>query len=276
MRKLRPTALLLLLAASASANNIITAEQPPIAERGYTLQFDNRPTYTRSNTAVARDGRETSQSVTTRQFLSIVRLYTKTMMLRASIPVVSQSVNAKGRYGVGDAFFEGGALYNPGMWRFRILGFFKAPTGNFDRTQTVNIGSGQWDFGPSLYITRYFDEKRVDVDLQTQYAFRLPNTDNGVRPGNELTYNLAAARLVELGVPVRLGIENRGFFGEPNRRDGVATGGARYSMGVGPVAMINLSRFVKGFTLWPTAIYDVYNRNTSRNHLYYLKIQFNY
>lgn len=276
LRTMLLSALLAVLAVPSFANNIITAEQPPIAPRGWTLQFDNRPTYVRSKAFVARDGTETSQSVTSRQFLAIVRLYTKRWMLRASAPVVSQTQNAKGRYGVGDLFLEAGALYNPGPWRLRFLGFGKAPTGKFDLRQAVNIGGGQWDFGPSLYVTRYLDEKRVDLDLQTQYAFRTPNTTSGVKPGNELTYNVAAARQFELGVPVRLGVEHRGFFGEPNTRDGRAVGGARRSLAVGPVAMLNMGRFVKGFTLWPTMIFDVHNRNTNRTQLYYLKIQFNY
>ncbi|MDD5302403.1 MAG: transporter [Elusimicrobia bacterium] len=275
-RPLVALAVLLLTAAPAAANNIITAEQPPIAARGWTLQFDNRPTYLRSPALVDRDGNGRPQSATSRQLLMIVRLYTRRMMLRASVPVVSQSQNGSGRYGLGDAFFEGGALVNPGPWRMRLLGFAKAPTGGFDKTQAVNIGGGQWDFGPSLYVTRYFDEKRVDVDLQTQYAFRMPNTENGVRPGNELTYNLAVAREFQVGVPMRLGLEHRAFFGEPNRRDGAAVGAARRSLAVGPVAMFNLGRFLKGFSLWPTMIFDVYNRNCSRNQLYYLKIQLNY
>lgn len=269
-------AALVLIADAAAANNIITAEQPPMAPRGWTLQFDNRPTYSRSPAVVDRDGNARPQSSTSRQLLMIVRLYTKRMMLRASVPVVSQSQNGSGRYGAGDAFFEGGALVNPGPWRFRLLGFAKAPTGAFDRRQAVNVGGGQWDFGPSLYVTRYFDEKRIDVDLQVQYAFRMPNTENGIRPGNELTYNLAAAREFQFGAPVRLGMEHRAFFGEPNRRDRSAVGAARRSLAVGPVAMVGLGRVMKGLSLWPTMIFDVYNRNSPRNQLYYLKVQLNY
>jgi len=48
------------------------------------------------------------------------------------------------------------------------------------------------------------------------------------------------------------------------------------SLGIGPVAMLDMSRFVKGFSLWPTAVFDYHNRNSSQNRLYYLKIQLNY
>lgn len=276
MRFIHALTALALAAAPAAANNIITAEQPPLAPRGWTLQFDNRPTYVRSPAFVDRDGNAAPQSVTSRQLLMIVRLFTPRMMLRASVPVVSQSQNATGRYGVGDAVFEAGALVNPGPWRFRLLGFAKAPTGGFDAPQPVNIGGGQWDFGPGLYVTRYFDGKRVDADLHAQYAFRTPNTENGVRPGSELACSLALAREFQIGVPVRAGVEHRAFFGEPNRRDGAAVGAARRSLGVGPVAMVNMSRYLKGFSLWPTLIFDVYNRNSSRSQLYYLKVVFVY
>jgi hypothetical protein len=264
------------IGSSAFANNIVTAEHPPIAPRGWTLQIDDRPTYARSTNFVNRDGSDKTQASTSRQDLLIMRVYLPKMMFRASIPVVSQSLNASGRYGVGDAIFEGGASLEEGPWRLRLLGFTKAPTGNFSNSQAVNVGSGQWDFGPSLYVTRYFDEKNVDVDLQTQYAFKLPNTTSGVRPGDEWTYALAAARRFDLGAPVRLGVEQRAFLGEPNRRDGVSIAPARRSLGAGPVAMIDMGRWLKGFTIWPTMIFDFYDRNLSRTQLYYLKLQLNY
>lgn len=277
MNALRPAVLLALLSAPASANNIITAEHPPINPRGWTLQLDNRPTYSESRSFVNNDGTETRRSQFVRQDLMIVRLFLQNAMLRASIPYTSQSVNAAGRFGFGDMFFEAGAWLDHGPWRFRFLGFVKAPTGDFDRAKAVNIGSGQWDFGPSFYVTRYFDEKRVDLNLQTQYAFKQPNRENGQRPGNDWNYNAAVARRFELGAqPVRLGFEHRALFGEPNRRDGVTLAGARQSLSIGPVAQLDMSRFVKGFSLWPTMIVDVYNRNTARTNLYYLRINYNY
>jgi hypothetical protein len=263
-------------AAPAAANNIITAEHPPIGPRGWVVQFDDRPTYIRSTNFVNRNASDKTQTATTRQDLLIMRLFLpKTIFFRASASLASLSQNSTGRYGVGDMVFEGGSSLDPGPWRFRLLAFTKAPTGNFALSQGVNIGSGQWDFGPDLYVTRYFDEKRVDVDLQTQYAFKLPNTSNGIRPGNEWTYNLAAARRFQLGVPMRLGVEQRGFLGEPNRRDGISIGPARRSLGIGPVGMIDMGRFVKGFTIWPTMIFDFYDRNFARTQLYYLKLQIN-
>lgn len=264
-------AALLLAAAPAAGNGIVTAERPPIAPRGWTLQLDARPTLIRSAAFVDRDGYASPQSATSRQLLMIARIFTPRMVLRASVPLVSQSQGGSGRYGLGDAFFEGGALAAPGPWRLRFIAFAKAPTGGYDAAQAVNVGGGQWDFGPALYVTRYFDEKRVDLDLHAQYAFRAPNTASGIRPGNELSCALTAARAFDLGAPVRLGAEARAFFGEPNRRDGAAVGGARRSLGVGPVARIDLDRFAKGLAVWPTAVFDVYDRNASRNRLYYLR-----
>ena len=49
-------ALMAAQAAPAAANNIMTAEHPPIAPRGWTLQIDDRPTYSESTTFVNRDG----------------------------------------------------------------------------------------------------------------------------------------------------------------------------------------------------------------------------
>ncbi|MBI3564776.1 MAG: transporter [Elusimicrobia bacterium] len=262
---------LALSAPPAAANSIITAERPAIAPRGWTVQLDARPTYTRSAAFVDGDGNASPQSATSRQLLMIARVFWPRAMLRVSAPLVSQSQGGGGRYGLGDAVFEGGALAAPGPWRFRFLGFAKAPTGTYDKAQAVNVGGGQWDFGPALYVTRYFDEKRVDVDLWAQYAFRVPNTDSGIRPGAEFSYALTAAREFSLGAPVRAGLEHRGFFGEPHRRDGAAVGGARRSLGIGPVAQIKLDRLVKGLAVWPTAIFDVYDRNASRTQLYYLR-----
>ena len=266
----------LALARAAAANSIVTAERPPIAPRGWTYQLEARPTYARSTELVERDGAARPRSDTDRQLLLIARVFTPGSMWRVSVPLASRSRDGAGRYGAGDALFEGGLLLRPGPWRFRVNAFAKAPTGRYDRAQPVNVGSGQWDLGPMLYATRYFDEGRVDADLFAQYSFRGPNTDSGIRPGNELSLCAALAREYRLGVPVRAGAEGRAFLGEPDRRDGAAVSGARRSVSLGPVFLVKLDRLVPGLSVWPTAMIDVYDRNLPRNRQYYARLMYNF
>lgn len=274
MRHRAAAAVLLLLAGPAAANSIVTAERPEIAPRGWTYQLEARPIYARSTRFVDRDGTVRDRSDADRQLLMIARVFTARSMWRVSLPLASRSRDGAGRYGAGDALFEGGALLRPGPWRLRLNAFVKAPTGGYDRAQAVNIGGGQWDFGPMLYVTRYFDEGRADADLFAQYSFRGPNAASGIRPGNEASWCLALAREVRLGVPVRAGLEQRGFFGEPDRRDGAAVSAARRSLSVGPVFLVKLDRFVHGFSLWPTAMFDVYDRNMPRTRQYYARVMY--
>ena len=39
--------------------------------------------------------------------------------------------------------------------------------------------------------------------------------------------------------------------------------------------MIDMGRWVKGFSIWPTMLFDFYDRNMPRTRLFYLKLQLN-
>jgi hypothetical protein len=267
---------LALLPGAALANNVITAEHPPYGDKGYALQSDNRLIYQDAAAFVSRDGRESHTAVRQRQGLAVFRFFIPGWMLRVSVPYTALAQNSGRLEGWGDLFFEAGASRESGDWRYRALFAAKAPTGLYDSARAVNTGSGQWDFGPSLYVTRYLLDKAVDLDLFCQYLYRRPNHNTDVKPGNELSYAAVAAVQPWPKVPVRGGLEVRGLFADPNSNAGTDTGAAKRNLSMGPAFQIKLNQWVRGLTLWPTAQWDVYDRNSNRTRLYYLKVQFNY
>lgn len=258
------------------ANNIITAEHPPIGSRGYALQFDQRPTFLYSNTFVTSNGTERDAIVHQGINNFIFRLFIPNWMFRVSTTYGHLEQNTNGRWGWGDTTMETGASREWGNARLRALLLTKAPTGNFDPGKPVNIGGGQWDLGPNLYLTQYLADKKIDLNLFSQYLFRFRNPYNKTKPGNELSYAMAAAYQIQAVVPVRVGLEHRALFGDTNSRDGHAVSQAKQALNIGPVMQINLSRFVSGFSIWPTMLFDFYNRNCARTQLYYLRINYNY
>jgi hypothetical protein len=266
-----------LLAAPSFANNIITAEHPAYGTKGYALQFDMRPTYQYSGTFVGSDGSTRDQYFRQRLFNFIFRYYRPNWLFRLSTTYSGVEQTGKARTGFGDTVMEAGASREQGPWRWRLLAYFKAPTGNFDHRLPVQIGSGQWDIGPNLWVTRYFLDKRLDLDGFAQYLYRFENPGNAQTPGKQFSYAAAAScRAIEGKLPTRLGVENRGVFDDPTNSFGRQVANSKVQVNVGPVGMIDLKAWAPGWTLWPTVLFDVVNRNTQKATLYYLKVQYNY
>jgi len=268
--------LLCVLPGTARANNVITAEHPPFGTKGFAIQSDNRLIYQDASTFVDRDGNESHTAVRQRQALAILRVFVPNWMARLSVPY-SAAVQNNGRLeGFGDLFLEAGASREHGDYRYRVLFAAKAPTGRYRSERPINTGSGQWDFGPNLSLTRYLMDKAVDLDLSCQYLYRRRNPNTDVKPGNELSYAAAAAVRPWRKAPVRGGLELRGLFADPASNAGTDIGGAKRCLSLGPAFLISLDRWAEGLTLWPTAQWDVYDRNLNRTRLYYLKVQYSY
>lgn len=270
-------AVLLLAPASAYANNVITAEHPPFGDKGYALQIDNRMMYSRSDELISRKGDASDKEVTMATNLFITRLFIPDWMFRFSIPYSQNSINDVSRSDFGDVNIEAGASRELGPdWRLRALLFLSAPTSRFDKTAgATNIGSGAWAIGPNFGLTRYFADKKYEASLWSQYTVYFTNPKTHVKSGNTLAYWASATALVDPGVPARVGLEQRGLFGDPNEvRDSSLGQWGKTQLSLGPVAFVNLNKYIKGFQLWPTAQFDFYNRNSQKTNLYYLKVQY--
>lgn len=268
--------LMLLLGAPLAANNIITAEHPPFGDKGYALQFDDRLIYSGGDTFVNRKGDEADKKVSLYSDLFITRLYVPGWLFRLSVPYSWYELAGRTRNGAGDLVAEAGLSRENGPWRWRALVFANIPSAGYDKARE-NIATGAWSVGPNIAVTRYFADKKYDMNLWAQYAFNFANPETHTSAGNVFCYALAASALFDPGLPVRAAIEQRGLFGDPQEvRDSSAGKYGREQISIGPSLMVNLQKYLPGFTLWPTAQYDIYNRNTVRQALYYLKLQYNW
>jgi|GEM_PF-6376499 len=258
------------------ANNIQTAEHPAFGDKGYALQFDNRALINYSDTFVNANGTTRQAIVSQDTWQSNFRAFIPGWMLRVGLNYTHLQQSGGGRWGWGDTNLEAGASREFGNTRLRALLYVKAPTGSYDPARTVNIGSAQWDMGPELYLTQYLFDKKVDIDLYSLYSFRFRNAQNDTTPGRELCYMVTAAYLVNVGVPVRVGVEHRGLFGDPAVKAGHHSGLAKRTLTLGPVAQFNLARFVPGLSVWPAVFFDVENRNSARTTQYFTRLNYNF
>lgn len=267
-------AVLLSAPSGAFANNITGADHPPYGDNGYALQIDNRMMFSRSSEVVDRKGDASDKEVVMTSNLFITRLFIPDWMFRVSIPYTQLAVNDVSRSDIGDVNIEAGASREFGDWRLRALLFAGVPTSRYDAART-NVGTGAWAVGPSIYLTRYFSGKKYEASLWGQYNFNFTNPKTHVKAGNSLTYWAASTVLLDVGVPMRAGLEQRGLFGEPNQVSGSSAGQwGKTQMSLGPVLLVNMGKYIPGFSLWPTAQFDFYNRNTQKTALYYLKVQY--
>lgn len=276
MKKLTASLLLCACVSPAFANNIITAEHPPFGDKGWALQLDDRLIYTKATVLLDRKGNESAKETTLASNLFITRLYIPGWLFRLSIPYSRLEISDKSRSAIGDIVMEAGASREYGSWRLRALLFASAPVSKFDAART-NVGAGAWSAGPNISITRYLADKKYDLNLWAQYAFNFTNPESRVKAGNAFSYAAAASALLNPGVPVRAAIEQRGLLADPNAiRESSRGQWGKTQLSVGPSFMVNMQKYLRGLTLWPTAQFDFYNRNTQRTALYYLKVQYNY
>jgi len=61
--------------------------------------------------------------------------------------------------------------------------FVKFPTGEYDASKAVNIGTNQYDIKPTVFL--YKTLGNFSIDASAKYHFRLKNEDTGVSPGDE-------------------------------------------------------------------------------------------
>lgn len=274
-RKILIAGALLAAASPVLANNIIAADHPPFGDKGYVLQFDNRVISQSAAVFVDRAGKESGSRSSLRSNLLIARVFVPGWLFRVSLPYTRSETAAARRSALGDIVTEAGLSDEWKGWYYRALLYANIP-GAYDPAR-LNVGSGAWSLGPNASFTRYFSEKKYNVSAWAQYAVNFTNPYTQVKAGNSFSYAVAGAVQLDAGVPLQAGIEQRGLLADPNTRDGSAFGyDSRRELSVGPVLMINLKKLLPGFTLWPTAQYDFYNRNTARLNLYYLKLQYSW
>jgi hypothetical protein len=142
--------------------------------------------------------------------------------------------------------------------------FVKFPTGQYDSSKSVNMGSNQYDISPMVFLYKAIGD--FSVDAVAKYFFRLKNNSTDVAPGDEihlqcvLGYNLTDK--LKLGPSVSWMIskdrEFKGMSINDSARESLSGGADIYY------------RFGKvGVTA--TYLYDMYAENTTKGHFIQIK-----
>ncbi len=99
------------------------------------------------------------------------------------VPVGKIEVNGTESSGVGDIELGAGWFLPVKSVDLLAALFVDLPTGPYDKADRVNFGTGQWDIGPTLYLSKRIN--KFQIDAITRYNFHIENGESGWKPGNE-------------------------------------------------------------------------------------------
>lgn len=192
--------------------------------------------------------------------------YSPNFVATALIPFGYTDVNSlhEGSAGLGDIHL--GAGYFLPIQQLDVLPmlFVKFPTGEYDVTRPVNIGSNQYDIKPMVFLHKTLDKFSLDASLK--YFIRLENKDTHVRPGDE--FYLQCLFGYNLTDKLKLGPSINWMISREKEQNGTSLdGSARESFSAGADIYYRFSRL--SVTL--TYLYDFYTENSPQGHFLQLK-----
>jgi hypothetical protein len=119
--------------------------------------------------------------------------YYRGFVFSALVPVGGVYVDSAGRgsFGLGDITAGAGFFLPVSCVDILPMVFVKFPSGEYDSSETVNYGSGQYDIRPMVFIFK--SAGGFTFDGVVKYYRRLENNDTGVRPGDEIHLQGVAA-----------------------------------------------------------------------------------
>ena len=253
----------LLLTGAARAVDIYDGVR---AARG--LYFLSYSSYYRADALTDASGRSAVDDFGYQSLAETLRLcwYSPDIVVTALVPFSC----AKSVYlddsaaGLGDVTIAAGGFLPLASVDLLALFAVKAPTGRFDESRAVNVGSGQWDFRPSLFVHKTIEPYTFDGAVK--YFFRRENPATDLKPGDELHLEILATR--RLG-PLRLGPGVNWLLGENGEKNGSRVkDSAKQTLSLGAEAYLRL--FDWSVTL--NYMGDVYGENTPRGHLVKIKL----
>lgn len=101
---------------------------------------------------------------------------------------------------LGDIEVSGAWVYSDDTKKVIAGASLAMPTGEYDKSSTLNIGFGKYyTFRPSVAMA-YKTTEALTLGGRASLGLNSPNTDNGIRSGNFYALDLAAAYLTPVGV----------------------------------------------------------------------------
>jgi hypothetical protein len=142
--------------------------------------------------------------------------------------------------------------------------FVEFPTGVYNASKAVNIGSNQNDIKPMIFIYKSFGD--FSIDAAAKYYFRLKNNTTDVLPGDEL--HLQCLLGYNLTDRLKLGPSINWMISKDKEQYGVAlSNSARETLFVGADVYYRFLWLSVTFTY----LYDVHTENLPKGHFFQLK-----
>lgn len=142
--------------------------------------------------------------------------------------------------------------------------FIKFPTGGYDSSKSVNIGSNQYDLRPMIFLYKSLGD--FSIDAVVKYFFRLRNNVTDVSPGDELYLQCLLG--YNITDKFKLGPSINWMTSREKEQNGVKTSdSARETLSIGGDIYY---RFPK-VSVSATYLYDVHAENSPKGHFFQIK-----
>lgn len=166
--------------------------------------------------------------------------------------------------GLGDVNLGGGYFLPFKKIDILPMLFVKFPTGEYDSSKSVNMGSGQYDIDAMVFLYKALGD--FSIDAAAKYFFRLKNSRTEVSPGDEiylqclLGYNLTDR--------LKVGPSINWMISKDKEQSGVKiSDSARETLSMGADIYYRFSKVNVTFTY----LYDVHAENTTQGHFFQIK-----
>lgn len=192
--------------------------------------------------------------------------YSPDLVLTALVPLEYMEIRSLNQESSGLGDINAGAGYFLPLKGVDILPmiFVKFPTGEYDSSKAVNIGSHQYDIKPVVFLYKGFGD--FSIDAAARYFIRLENPDTKVRPGNELY--LEALLGYSVTDKFKLGPSVKWMLSGEKEINGVkVSNSSRETLSVGADFYYRFSALSVTFTY----LYDAYAENSPKGSYFQLK-----
>jgi hypothetical protein len=142
--------------------------------------------------------------------------------------------------------------------------FVEFPTGEYNASKAVNIGSNQYDIKPMIFLYKSFGD--FSIDAAVKYYFRLKNNTTDVSPGDELYLQCLLG--YNLTDKLKLGPSINWMISKDKEQHGVSvSNSARETLSLGADVYYRFSWLSVTFTY----LYDVHTENSPKGHFFQIK-----
>ena len=192
--------------------------------------------------------------------------YSPDFVATALVPVGYMDVRSLNQdaFGLGDINLGAGYFLPVKQVDILPMLFVKFPTGEYDSSKSVNIGSHQYDIRPMVFFYKAFGD--FSVDAVAKYFIRLKNSTADLSPGDEfhlqglLGYNVTDRFKFGPSVSWMISRNKKQYGAEVNDS-------GRETISVGADVYYRFSKI----SVTATYLYDAHVENSTKGHFFQIK-----